>query len=105
MDLNIVIVSGRLAATPETIMHDSGSTMTRLLVVTNQTEPNRRVDVIPVTVWDDAERLESLKATDRVHVVGSVHRFWGSGVDGRRNRLEIVANHVELLDRADEEES
>jgi single-stranded DNA-binding protein len=85
-------------------MHDDGTTMTRLLVVTNQTEPNRRVDVIPVTVWDDAERLENLEGGTRVHVAGTVQRrFWDSEIDGRRNRLEIVATNVELLDRASEE--
>jgi single-stranded DNA-binding protein len=108
MELNLVVLSGRLAADPEVRVFDSGSTLLRLLVTVRATEPRRRVDVIPVTVWNPEDELlgEDLDVGQRVWVAGSVQRRFWSASEGRRSRLEVVAHEVSLrddLDLAEEE--
>jgi single-stranded DNA-binding protein len=108
MELNLVVLSGRLAADPEVRVFDSGSTLLRLLVTVRSTEPRRRVDVIPVTVWNPEDELlgEDLDVGQRVWVAGSVQRRFWSASEGCRSRLEVVAHAVSLrddLDLAEEE--
>ena len=103
MDLNIVVIAGTLAAPPEHRIFDSGTGLWRLLVTTRVTEPRKRVDVIPVVYWDtdDAEHmtvLDSLDRGDRVWIVASAQRRFGSSPDERRSKLELVANHVQVTE-------
>jgi len=97
MDINLVVLGGKLAAEPEHRVFDSGAHLMRLLVTVRSDEPQRRIDVVPVVVWDPPRELvgAGLAAGQRVWVTAAVQRrFWESG-DGRRSRLEIVANHVQ----------
>lgn len=96
MDINLVVMAGTLAAAPELREFDSGARLLRLLVTTRTAEPRKRVDVIPVTLWDPPPDLlaEDLERGRRVWVCGGAQRrFWGAK-EGRRNRIEIVAEHV-----------
>ena len=96
MDLNLVVVAGRLAATPEVRVFENGNTVTRLLVTTRQEEPRRRIDVVPVVAWDNETRVpEGLERGDRVWVAGAVQRRFWSDSGSRRSRVEIVAKHVQ----------
>lgn len=99
MDLNIVVLAGRLAAAPEVRVFEHGATLVRYLVTTRNERPRRRVDVVPVVLWDpDDETPVDLEAGQRVFVAGSIQRrFWDAG-DGRRSRIEVVAHHVEVND-------
>ena len=96
MDLNLVVVCGRLAAEPEVRQFPSGATMVRLLITTRMDEPTRRIDVLPVTMWDPDGRLlaDLPKSGDRVWSSGSVQRRFWDGEGGRRSRLEVVASHI-----------
>jgi single-stranded DNA-binding protein len=96
MDLNLVVVSGRLAAPPELRQFESGARLARYLVTVRLEEPTRRVDVLPVTLWDpDAELLDADPAPGaRVWAVGSLQRRFWSATEGRRSRLELVADQV-----------
>jgi single-stranded DNA-binding protein len=98
MDLNLVVLSGTLAAAPEFREFDSGARLLRILLTVRTHEPRRRVDVIPVTLWDPPSELEaaSLQRGDRLWVCGSAQRRFWEAKGGRRNRIEIVAAHVEL---------
>ncbi len=101
MDFNVVVIGGRLGAAPEVRSFESGVRLIRYLVTTRSEAPRRRVDVVPVTLWDPPEDLlaEEALAGRGVWIVGSVQRrFWASG-EGRRGRLEVVAHHVQLHDR------
>lgn len=96
MDLNLVILTGRLAAPPELRVFDSGTRLLRLLVTIRSDEPTRRVDVVPVTFWNPDDELATapLMAGSGIWVAGSVQRrFWG-GEDGRLSRMEVVAHQV-----------
>ncbi len=105
MDLNLVILLGKLAASPELREFESGSTLLRSLVAVRSDGPRRRVDVVPVTLWDPAPDHELLTAAvgETVWVTGSVQRRFWSSTEGRRSRLEVVAHHVQIYapDEAD----
>ncbi|MBT8198475.1 MAG: single-stranded DNA-binding protein [Acidimicrobiia bacterium] len=107
MDLNLVVVSGRLATLPELRTFQSGSRLLRLLITVRSDEPRRRVDVLPVTVWDPAEELlsEELTPGRRVWVAGATQRRFWTNESGKRSRIEIVANHVEVPEEPDSETS
>ena len=100
MDLNIVVLAGHLATVPEVRQFTSGTSMARFLVTLRSTEPRRRVDVIPVTLWDPPATLLAgpLVVGQQVWVAGSVQRRFWSATEGRRSRLEVVAHEVTLRD-------
>ncbi|HSJ71405.1 MAG TPA: single-stranded DNA-binding protein [Acidimicrobiia bacterium] len=99
MDLNLVVLAGRVATEPEIRTFPSGTTMIRYLVTVRSTEPRRRVDVVPVSLWDPSPNvIEAGDVRGRgVWVAGSVQRrFWADGGD-TRSRLEIVAHEVRIV--------
>lgn len=103
MDLNLVVLCGRLAVEPEFKSFDSGSSLVRLLVSVRSEEPRRRVDVVPVTLWNPSQDfLDDLPLKGRrVWVCGSMQRRFWEAADGRRSRLEVVAEQVQVKDVED----
>lgn len=96
MDLNLVVLAGTVSAPPENRIFDSGARLLRLLITIRIDEPRRRVDVVPVTLWDPPDELRDVKAGRRVWVAGGVQRrFWNADT-GRKSRLEVVAQQVIL---------
>ena len=100
MDLNLVVLAGRVAVEPEVRTFPTGTTMIRYLVTVRTTEPRRRVDVIPVTLWDPAaEHLAEPDMRGRdVWVAGSVQRRFWSRDDGTASRIEVVAHDLKVRD-------
>ena len=96
MDINLVILAGRLAAPPELRLFESGARLVRYLITVRSDEPRRRVDVLPVTLWDPPDGDYEPQVGDRVHVMGSIQRRFWSNAEGRRSRLEIVAEKVSI---------
>jgi len=96
MDMNLVLLNGHLAAPAEVREFESGTRLIRYLLTVRSETPRKRVDVIPVTLWDPADDLvdEAPSAGVPLWVTGSVQRRFWEGVDGRRSRLEVVATHV-----------
>jgi single-stranded DNA-binding protein len=100
MDLNLVVLAGRIAAEPEIRTFDSGATLMRLLVTVRSDQPRRRLDVIPVVQWNpDPDDLPGGSVRGRaVWIAGAVQRrFWSVG-DGRTSRIEIVAHEITIRD-------
>lgn len=97
-DLNLVVICGRLAVDAEARSFDSGRMVVRLLVTTRTEEPHRRVDVIPVTMpAPEPELLDRLpRRGERVRACGSVQRRFWDAPDGRRSRVEVVAEQVHV---------
>lgn len=96
MDLNLVVLAGRLAAPPEIRQFESGSRLARYLITVRSEDPVNRVDVIPVTLWDPPPALldaDPVPGT-RVWIAGSVQRRFWSAEEGRRSRLEVLADQV-----------
>ncbi len=103
MDLNLIVLCGRLATDPELRVFDSGTRLMRYLVTVRADYPRRRVDVLPVVLWDPPEGLieGGPRKGQRVMVVGSAQRRFWEASDGRHSRVEVVAEAVEV--REDEE--
>jgi single-stranded DNA-binding protein len=100
-DSNIVVLSGALAAPVELRRFSSGSAMMRLLLTVRTIEPRRRIDVVPVVLWDPDEALllPPLIVGDRLWVSATVQRRFWSAPDGKQSRLEVVARSVDRDDR------
>jgi single-stranded DNA-binding protein len=97
MDVNVVVISGRLAATPEVRSFESGARVIRYLVTTRSEAPGPRIDVVPVTLWDPDDDLYAEAAVGQgVWIAGSVQRRFWAAAEERRSRLEVVAQSVEL---------
>ena len=108
MDLNLIVIAGRLAAEPELTTFSSGARLLRLLVTVRSQEPRRRIDVLPVVMWDppDDGHLGELTRGMGVWVAGSVQRRFWSAEAGRTSRVEIVAHEVQQRpDRDSNEDS
>lgn len=104
MDMNVVVLVGKLAVAPEVREFESGSRLVRSLITVRSETPRRRVDVIPVTLWDPSPDHEILTAGvgKMVWASGSVQRRFWSSIEGRKSRLEVVAHHIELHSAGDE---
>ncbi len=100
MDLNLVVLRGRVVSPPEVRTFDSGSRLLRLLVAVRAERPRRRIDVLPVSVWDPASDLAEadFSVGGAVWVTGAVQRRFSEDADGTRSRIEIVAEDVRLVD-------
>jgi len=100
MDLNLIVLCGRLATDAELRVFDSGTRLIRYLVTVRVDDPKRRVDVIPVTLWDPPKELvdDPGKKGSRIWVCGSVQRRYWESPDGRRSRVEVVAEQVNFKD-------
>lgn len=97
---NDVAISGHLAASPELKTFDSGSRMIRFLVTIQQEHP-RRVDVIPVSIWDPTNEMweNPGEKGDQFHCTGTAQRRFWESPDGRRSRVEIVADTIDMAGR------
>lgn len=98
MDLNLIVLCGRLSVDPEVRVFDSGARLIRYLVTVRAEAPRKRVDVVPVTLWDPPDDLvdEPGEKGERVWICGSVQRRFWESPDGRRSRIEVVAEQVTL---------
>lgn len=97
-DLNLVCLRGRLATEPEPRLFDSGTRLIRYLVTVRTESPKRRVDVVPVTIWDPDDALwdDPGGKGDTFWACGGVQRRFWESPDGRRSRVEVVAEQVHL---------
>ncbi len=105
MNHNIVVLAGHLAAPPELRELEEGGRLVRYLVTTRSESPQKRIDVVPVILWDppDALLAEDPPPGHPIFVAATVQRrFWGAK-GGRRSRVEIVATQVCLRDPPDVE--
>ncbi|MCP4304512.1 MAG: single-stranded DNA-binding protein [bacterium] len=96
MDFNVVVLAGRLAAPPEVRSFESGSRLVRFLVTVRSMTPRRRIDVVPVTLWEPDRDHPVLEADvgSSVWVAGSVQRRFWTEQQARRSQLEVVASDV-----------
>jgi single-stranded DNA-binding protein len=96
MDLNLVVLSGRLAAPPDIRQFEQGTRLVRYLITVRTEVPRHRVDVVPVVLWDPSDELIDAEPAPgrRLWAAGSVQRRFSTGPEGRRSRLEVVAEQV-----------
>lgn len=93
MDINLTLLSGRLAVPA---MIDTGPDAARVLrsLVLVRSEKRRRIDVIPVRMTDPASELdpETLAAGRRVFVAGALIRRCRPDGSESGARLEVAAD-------------
>lgn len=99
VDLNLVVIMGTLAVDGELKQFDSGSRLIRYLVTVRVATPRRRVDVIPVTLWDPSDELwqDAGNRGDRIWVTGALQRRYWESPDGRRSRMELTAEQIRVV--------
>jgi single-stranded DNA-binding protein len=97
-DVNVVVLMGRLSAPAEISRNDN--IVVRLLIAARSDAPTKRLDLLPVVWWnptsDELSRIPPVGS--RVTVTGSVQRRYWEGRDGRRSRIELVAEQVTFPD-------
>ena len=93
LDVNLVVLAGRLAAPPEIRQFESGATLARYLLTVRSPD---RVDVLPLTMWDPPLSLIDADPGPgtRLWAAGAVQRRFWSGGDRRRSRIEVLADQV-----------
>ena len=101
-DRNVVSLIGQLATAPDVRTFSSGSIVARLLVTTRIETDRPRTDVVPVTVWSPSPAVAEASRGDIVQVGGTVQRRFWTETEGRRSRVEVVADDVEVLGRFEE---
>ena len=105
MDLNMIVLCGRIVSEPEVDELGGGSVRARVRLTVRSDHPGRRIDVLTVTCWDPpAELWEPTVVGRRVWVAGSLQRRFWDAQDGRRSRIEVVARSIWLIPHAGEEE-
>ncbi|MCY3540070.1 MAG: single-stranded DNA-binding protein [Acidimicrobiia bacterium] len=97
-DLNEIRLRGTLSIAPEHRIFGSGASLARLLVTVRQSVPRNRTDVIPITLWEpDGAILKGERGT-RVEVEGQIQRRFWTDAEGRRSRIEVIADRVRFID-------
>ena len=99
MDLNIALVSGRLALAPDLERLPDGSQRARLLVCVHP-EGRDRFDVLPVVVPPElhSAALETAQCGSRVFVAGPLMRRCSADPWDRPGRVELVADAISFPD-------
>jgi single-strand DNA-binding protein len=98
MDINVVILTGNLTSDPELRNSDGGTAVAKLRIATGRPRgkegEDRGADFVDVTVFGrDAENCKQYLVKGRkVAVKGRLHHSEWDGEDGRRQRLEVVAD-------------
>ena len=103
MDLNLIVLCGRLAVPPEIKVFESGTRLIRYLVTVRSEAPRRRVDVIPVSMWDPPRGPDRERPGEPVVESGYVARC---SADSGRHLTEaephrVVAEQVTIKDLED----
>jgi len=97
VNVNVVVLAGRLSADPEFAEMPSGDTVAKLRLYVP--EAGRRILPLPVAAWDRAPRkaCERLGKGDPVMVRGHLVRRFFKGHGGGRSVMEVVASEVSRL--------
>lgn len=94
-DINMVVLSGRLAAEPEIIQKES-FTKIKWLIVVRQDDP-ARIDVLAAHTLnpteDEIEKALNAKLDNRIWIMGDIRRSW-SGEFSLKGDHSLVTNQV-----------
>jgi single-strand DNA-binding protein len=108
MDLNIVAITGRLAADPELHSTGNGTDVTTLRIAVGrmkrQGEQRAGADFVDVVVWGEQAKHAGryLAKGRRVAIKGRLQqRTWTTPDGANRSRLQVVADQVQFLDYKD----
>jgi single-stranded DNA-binding protein len=94
MDMNLVILGGRLSRDPEIREFESGGRLVRYAVTVRSDEAGCRTDIVPVTLWNPTLDDLAWVRGDGVWITGMVQRRYRSAPGGRQGVIEVVASSV-----------
>ena len=101
--MNSVNLIGNLTADPDLRKSDSGSSVVKLRVAVQRRRgkngEDRGADFVDVTAFgEQADNCGRYLSKGRsVGIAGRLHHSEWDGEDGRRQRLEVIADNVEFL--------
>ena len=97
MDINLSVVSGRLALAPFVEYQPDGSVLARMLVLVRP-ERRGRVDVVPVTMVSPPPELlaDGIGSGTGVYFAGALMRRCNVDIHSTSTRLELVADSLAL---------
>jgi|FLYL01.1.fsa_nt_gi single-stranded DNA-binding protein len=98
MDVNLVVLCGRLAAPPKLHVTAGGFRYLEFWVALRHDGPRPTLEVVPVRWWGAAGKLAEYLAGDRVWVIGEVRRRLPTGEDDLHGEVEVVAERVSRRD-------
>ncbi len=110
LSLNKIMIIGNVGTEPEMRFTPNGNPVTSFRVATNRMftttsgEKKRETDWFSVVAWNKlAENCNQyLNKGKHIYVEGSLRNRTWEGQDGQKHsRVEIIANRVIFLDRAD----
>jgi single-strand DNA-binding protein len=108
MDLNIVAITGRLAADPDLHSTGNGTDVATLRIAVGrmkrQGEQRAGADFVDVVVWGEQAKHAGryLAKGRRVAIKGRLQqRTWTTPDGANRSRLQVVADQVQFLDYKD----
>jgi single-strand DNA-binding protein len=108
MDLNLVAITGRLAADPDLHSTGNGTDVTTLRIAVGrmkrQGEQRPGADFVDVVVWGEQAKHAGryLAKGRRVAIKGRLQqRTWTTPDGAKRSRLQVVADQVQFLDYKD----
>ena len=108
MDLNLVAITGRLAADPELHSTGNGTDVTTLRIAVGrmkrQGEQRAGADFVDAVVWGEQAKHAGryLAKGRRVAIKGRLQqRTWTTPDGTNRSRLQVVADQVQFLDYKD----
>lgn len=108
MDLNKVMIIGRLTHDPEMKTIPSGQTVTTFSVATNliwtdqSGQKQKKVEYHNVVAWRKLAEIagQFLKKGGKVYIEGRLQtRSWEDQTGQKKSRTEIIANNMIMLDR------
>lgn len=109
--VNRVILIGNLGADPEVRHLESGASVARIRMATNESYKDKNGQWQDRTEWHDvvawralAERAEkSLKKGMTIYVEGKLtHRSWEDKEGNPRRTTEVSANYIRIVNRRDQ---
>jgi single-strand DNA-binding protein len=108
MDLNKVMIIGRLTRDPEMKTIPSGANVTQIGLATNYVYTNQQtgqkveqVEYHNITLWRKLAEIANqyLKKGQRVYIEGRLQTRSWEGQDGKKNyKTEIIADNMIMLD-------
>ena len=99
-DVNLFVMSGRLAAPVEHLHTEHGDPAGVRFLLTIRTPG--RVDVVPVIWRGDTDRLEGVAPGRRLWCAGSTQRTFTDHHIGRRSQLQFIADDLTVREERTE---
>ena len=108
LNLNKVILGGRLTADPELKQTPQGVSVTSFSVAVNRRGKEQQADFINCVAWRQTAEIicKFFKKGSSICIVGNIQvRTWNDNNGNKRYATEVIADEVYFVDSKDEQSS